>query len=220
MKKHLLIFIIALLVMTSCSSQKSALSKFVPKGYTIYETHLADLNNDGIEDSILIIKAINKDHIVTNQFNKIVDRNRRGIIILFKKNNGYLLATKNYNCFSSENEDGGNYHPPQLKVITDKGDLIINFNHGRYGHWSYRFRYQNSNFNLIEYFGSSNYGPIINKETTIDFLKKTKMVSENISENPEGGNDDIFKDTQASITISTLLRLSNIKNFDDLKLDY
>jgi hypothetical protein len=46
------------------------------------------------------------------------------------------------------------------------------------------------------------------------------MVSENISENPEGGNDDIFKDTQASITIGILLRLSNIKNFDDLKLDY
>ena len=219
MKNHLLILVFTVLKMTSCSAQKSALSNFVPQGYSIYETHFADLNNDQQDDCILIIKESNKNNIVVNRFNTTVDRNRRGVIILFKKNNGYQLVTKNDSCFSSENEDGGIYHPPQLSIETEKGDLIIGFDHGRYGFWSYRFRFQNSNFSLIQYAASSNYGPIINKETTIDFLTKTKLVSENISEDP-GGNDDIFKDTQTTITIDKLLRLSQIKNFEDLELKY
>ena len=55
----------------------------------------------------------------------MVDRNRRGIIILFTEKDGYKLASKNYNCFSSENEDGGNYFSPELWVEERKGNLLF-----------------------------------------------------------------------------------------------
>ena len=54
MKNYLLILVFAVLKMTSCSAQKSALSNFVPQGYSIYETHFADLNNDQQDDCILL----------------------------------------------------------------------------------------------------------------------------------------------------------------------
>ena len=86
---------------------KDALSDFLPKGYKISDTIYGDLNKDGLDDSILIIKGTNKEKFVENTFDSVVDRNRRGIIILFNKGNHYEVATKNYDCFSSQNEDGG-----------------------------------------------------------------------------------------------------------------
>ncbi|SIS58631.1 hypothetical protein SAMN05421639_10939 [Chryseobacterium shigense] len=80
---------------------------FVPEGYTVFEKSFGDLNNDGAEDCILIIKKVDPSNIITDEYRGKLDRNRRGLIILFKKNNGYELASRNYSCFSSENEEGG-----------------------------------------------------------------------------------------------------------------
>lgn len=109
---------------------------------------------------ILIIKGTDKNNIVTNQFGKKVDRNRRGLIILFKEQGNFQVAAINYDCFSSENEDGGIYFPPELWIEVEKGNLIIHYGHGRYGFWEYIFRFQNSSFKLIGYNSSDNYGPI------------------------------------------------------------
>ena len=95
-------------------ADKQRITDFIPKGYKLFEKISGDLNKDGLEDCVLIIKATRKDGFVKNSFDKVVDRNRRGIIILFTEKDGYKLASKNYNCFSSENEEGGVYYAPEL----------------------------------------------------------------------------------------------------------
>ena len=44
----------------------------------------------------------------------MVDRNRRGLVILETLNQGYRLLLDHRECFESENEDGGVYYAPTL----------------------------------------------------------------------------------------------------------
>ena len=89
---------------------------FLPKGFMVFDKKFGDLNKDGLDDCILIIKGTNKENIIQHEYRGELDRNRRGIIVLFKKNDSYELAVKNYDCFSSENEEGGVYYAPELDV--------------------------------------------------------------------------------------------------------
>ncbi|WP_223034364.1 hypothetical protein [Hanstruepera marina] len=217
MNKILLILPFFLLTILGCKAQDKEPSDFIPKGYAEFEKYFGDLNKDGLEDCVLIIKNTDTTNIVTNRFEKEVDRNRRGIVVLFKNEKGYELADKNYNCFSSENEDGGVYFPPELWIKIENEKLYIHYGHGRYGYWEFTFRYQNSNFELIGYDSSSNRGPITMTETSINFLIKRKLVKENTNENAEGG-DEIFKETWNKIKIENLIKLSEIKDFDELDM--
>uniref|UniRef100_UPI004048C1A9 hypothetical protein n=1 Tax=Flavobacterium sp. TaxID=239 RepID=UPI004048C1A9 len=183
----------------------------------MYDTIYGDLNKDKLEDCILIIKGTNKENFELNGSDSLVDRNRRGIIILFKNEKGYQKAIENVDCFYSENEDGGIYFAPELSFYVKRGNLIIHYGHGRYGWWKYTFRYQESEFKLIGYDSSNNYGPIINSETSINFLTKKKLYRENTNHDAEGG-DEVFKDTGSKIEIAKLLNLSEIKNFEDLEM--
>ena len=142
---------------------------FIPKGYVPFDTIKGDFNKDGLEDYILIIKGTDKSKVIQHEYRGELDRNRRGIIALLNKNNGYVLAAKNYDCFSSENEDGGVYYAPELDFEIRDGKLYINYAHGRYGYWQYTFRYQNSDFELIGYDASSNRGPIVLSDVSINF---------------------------------------------------
>lgn len=63
-----------------------------------------DLNGDGLENDVLIIKGTKKEHIVVNRFDVEVDRNRRGVLVYLTDKGKIFLATKNLNCFSSELE--------------------------------------------------------------------------------------------------------------------
>jgi hypothetical protein len=190
---------------------------FLPKGFIIFEQVFGDVNKDGLEDFIIIIKGTDKNKIVKDEVRGELDRNRRGIIVLLDKNNKYELAVKNYNCFSSENEEGGVYYPPELSVETGKGNLYINYAHGRYGYWRYTFRFQNSDFELIGYDASSSRGPVIDKETSINYLTQKKIVKENTNENAESG-EEVFEETVTKISKNKLRRLSEIKDFDELEV--
>lgn len=130
------------------------------------------MNKDGLEDCVLIVKSTDKNQIITHEYGGELDRNRRGIIVLLNKDDYYELAIKNYDCFSSENEDGGAYFAPILSVEIKNGNLNIHYAHGRYGYWKYTFRFQNSDFELIGYNQSDNRGPIVERETSINFLSK------------------------------------------------
>ena len=196
---------------------KNGTTNFIPKGYVEFEKHLGDLNNDGLEDCVLIVKKKDTANITRDRFNNLVDRNRRGIIVLFKNNNSYEKAIENYNCFSSENEDGGIYFPPSLTINIKNEKLIIDYNHGRYGSWYYTFQFQNSNFELIEFHSSSNQGPVINKETYINFITKKKLIKENINYNAVGGDEE-FKETWSNVEIKSLIKLSEIEDFDELNM--
>lgn len=188
---------------------------FLPNGYVIFEKSYGDLNKDGVDDCILIIKKTDQSKIITDEYRGKLDRNRRGIIILFKKNEGYELASKNYDCFSSENEDGGVYYAPELSVSAEKGNLYIHYAHGRYGYWSYTFRYKNPDFELIGYDESSNTGPVINSETSINFLTGKKLIKVNVNEGAESGEEK-FENTWSKLKSLNNFNLSEIKDFDEL----
>lgn len=211
------IILLFFLVNFYCHAQKKDIKHFIPKGYVLYDTIYGDLNKDKLEDCILIIKGTNKENFELNRSDELVDRNRRGIIILFKNEKGYQKATENIACFYSENEDGGVYFAPELYFDVKRGNLIIHYAHGRYGYWSYTFRYQDSKFKLIGYDSSNNFGPIINSETSINFLTKKKLFRENINLEAEGG-DEVFKETWSKIKIAKLLDLSEIKDFEELEM--
>ncbi|WP_211231628.1 hypothetical protein [Eisenibacter elegans] len=196
--------------------QKKNPNDFLPKGFVVFEKISGDLNRDGTEDCVLIIKGTDKKQIITDEYRGKLDRNRRGIIILFDKKNHFELVVKNENCFSSENEDGGVYAAPELSVEIKKGNLYVNYAQGRYGYRQYNFRYKESDFELIGY-DESNGGAVIDSEISINFLTKKKQEKFNTNENAQGG-DEVFKETWKEINVNRLIKLSEIKDFDELDM--
>ena len=207
-------------------ADKQRITDFIPKGYKLFEKISGDLNKDGLEDCVLIIKATRKDGFVKNSFDKVVDRNRRGIIILFTEKDGYKLASKNYNCFSSENEEGGVYYVPELWVEERKGNLYLRYCHGRYGYWEYCFRYQGSDFMLIGYEATYNHGPLVLGKTSINFLTGVEYDDENINADKFDADsdddpvaDEVFKRTVVKLKKKPLIKLSEIEDFDELRFE-
>lgn len=195
---------------------KKTPADFIPKNYVCFDTIYGDLNKDGLEDCTLIIKGTDKRKFVTDESRGKLDRNRRGIIVLLNKKEGYELAVKNYDCFSSENEEGGVYYAPELDVEINKGKLFISYRHGRYGYWQYMFRPQDNDLALIGYDSSSNNGPIVLTETSINFLTRKQIVNHNINENTYDG-EEVFEKTETKISRNKLIKLSEIKDFDELR---
>lgn len=212
---NILITFTATLIQAQTTGLKDV-SAFVPKGYVLFDTIYGDLNKDGLKDCILVIKGTDKANFVQDEYRGTLDRNRRGIIVLFRKNDYYETAVKNYTCFSSENEEGGVYFPPELYVEIKKGILCVNYSHGRYGYWEYKFRFQNGDFELIGY-DSTDGAVIINADKSINFLTKKKLERVNTNNESEGG-DEIFKETWSKVNISKLIKLSEIKDFDELDM--
>jgi hypothetical protein len=210
-----MIFTISVFAQTK---QKKELTEFLPEGYVIFDKIYGDLNKDGIEDSVIIIKGTDKNNIIKDEYRGELDRNRRGIIVLFNKKGSYELGVKNYDCFSSENEDGGVYFAPELSVEIKKGNLYVHYAHGRYGYWRYTFRFQNSDFELIGYDESDNFGPITNAQTSINFLTKKKLHRINTNQNAETDGEEVFKETWTKIKVDKFIKLSEIKDFDELEV--
>ena len=205
-------------------ADRQRITDFIPKGYKLFKKISGDLNKDGLDDCVLIIKATRKDGFERDYEGKLIDRNRRGIIVLFSEEKGYKVAVKNYNCFSSENEDGGNYFSPELGVIIKDSKLYLHYYHGRYGYWEYCFRYQNSDFMLIGYEASHDRGPVVLFKTSINFLTGVEYDDESI--NADNFNDDseddseldeVFKRTVVKLKKKPLMKLSEIEDFDELK---
>ena len=216
MKQTLIPFPFFLITIIVGHSQQNKPSDFIPEGYTEFSKQFEDLNKDGQDDCIIMIKKVDPSNIVINDFDQEVDRNRRGIIVLFKNGNNYELVLKNYSCFASENEDGGVYFAPELSLEFERGNLIIHYAHGRYGYWRYIFRYQNANFELIGY-DEGNGGVIASSEVSINFLTKKKLTRENTYEDSQGG-EEIFQEVWENIEIEHLIKLSEIKDIDELDM--
>jgi hypothetical protein len=194
---------------------KQNANDFIPQGFVLSSTSIGDLNKDGVADKVLLVKGTDKGAFEKNDYGELVDLNRRGIIVLFKKDNMYEMILKNLNCFSSENEDGGVYYAPELSLEIDKGNLYVHYAHGRYGYWKYTFRYRNSDFYLIGY-DTSEGGEVIDKETSINFLSKKKQVKVNTNSSAEGGDEE-FTETWTNITVNKLLKLREIKDFGNFE---
>lgn len=214
MRKLLPLFLIALSTSVFAQNkQKPDFSSFLAKGYVVIEQIQGDLNNDGSKDYVLVVKGTDKSKLVKDEDGETVDRNNRGMVVLFNNNGKYELAVKNYTCFSSDNEDGGGYYAPELSIEVNKGKLFVNYAHGRYGYNSHTFRYKNSDFDLIGYDESNSNGPIVTSEVSINFLTKKKLTKENVSKDPE---IEKFKETWSTVKIERVIKLSEINRFEDL----
>lgn len=190
------------------------LAGFLPEGHILFEEVYGDLNKDGLEDCVIISKGTDQDNIIIDEYRGELDRNRRGIIILFNEGDHYRLAVQNNDCFSSENEDGGVYFPPELSVYIEKGNLYIHYGHGRYGYWKYTFRHKDSDFELIGYDSSSNFGPVVQSQISINFLTKKKLERTNTNPDADSG-EEVFDEAWSNIEVERLIRLSEIVDFDD-----
>lgn len=194
------------------------INDFIPKDFVLFEKITGDLDKNGTLDCVLIIKGTDKNKIIADESRGKLDQNRRGIIVLLNKENGYELAVSNIECFSSENEDGGVYYAPELYIEIKKNNLFIKYLHGRYGWWGYTFRLKNNDFELIGYDSSSNRGPIILSETSINYLTKKRIDKHNTNEESEEPEEEIFEETVSKIETNKLFKLSKINDFDDFSL--
>ena len=138
------------------------------------------------------------------------------MIVLLKEKGAYKKLTQNLSAFSSENEEGGVYFAPELWLEINKGLLNVHYGHGRYGYWNYSFRLQNQDLRLIGYDSSSNHGPYVDSETSINFLTNKKVIRKNLNEDLDG--DPKFKETWSKAKISPIY-LSIIKDFDELNFE-
>ncbi len=191
---------------------------FVPKGYTLFQQYKGDLNKDGKPDVVLMIKGTEESKWVDDENRGRLDRNRRGLIILFKRDGGYELIAENDECFSSKNEDGGVYYAPELSLEINKNRLIISYLHGRYGYRSYIFRYQNNDFELIGYDGYSSRGSVTLRILEVNFSTRTCVYKENINADDDEAEEK-FKVKTIKFERKNLIKLSEITDFDELDLD-
>ena len=199
-------------------ADKQRITDFIPKGYKLFEKISGDLNKDGLEDCVLIIKATRKDGFVKNSFDEVVDRNRRGIIILFTEKDGYKLASKNYDCFSSENEDGGVYFAPYLSIDIRNSKLFVHYAHGRYGYWEYCFRYQDSDFMLIGYESIGSQGPTVLGKVSINFLTGVRYDDDNVNKYDDDAEEKFVRKV-IKLKKEPLKKLSEIDDFDELEIE-
>ena len=193
---------------------------FVHPGYAVVETIRGDLNKDQQEDEVLIIKATNKKNFIKHEYRGLLDRNRRGILIALKKGDRYELALENRTCFSSENEDGGVYFPPDLSVTVDKGNVRLHYAHGRYGFWTYTFRYQNAGFELIGFDSSENHGPVVERSVSINFLTQKMWIRDNVNPtSTQASTMNKFKETSKTFVFPQLIQLRSVSDFDELDVE-
>ena len=94
--------------------------------------------------------------------------------------------------------------------------LNVHYGHGRYGYWNYSFRLQNQDLRLIGYDSSSNHGPYVESETSMNFLTDKKVIRKNLNEDPD--SDPKFKETWSKAKNSPIY-LSMIKDFDELNFE-
>jgi hypothetical protein len=191
----------------------STYQKIIPNGYTIIEATQGDLNKDGQDDLVLMVQGTDKNKIVIDEQRGQLDLNRRGIIVALRNNNKYDVVVENDNCFFSDDEDGGVYMVPYIDMSIKKGNLYIHFAHGRYGYWSYNFRYQDSDLELIGYDESANRGPRVEVVTSINYLTKKMLTKENINELDD--YDPIFKEKWTTFVLEHRFKLSEISDFTE-----
>lgn len=103
--KNIIILLSIGLISSATFANNGKFNQFVPQGFNLLETHCqADFNKDGKKDCVLLIKDTKKSAWENSVHGKLVDRNRRGIVILFKTQNGYQKIVENKALFASENE--------------------------------------------------------------------------------------------------------------------
>lgn len=220
MKNQLLL--ICLMSVSGTALANEQLKQFVPQGFDLKESHCtADFNQDGKKDCVLLIKDTQKLAWQINSHGQLVDKNRRGIVILFKNKTGYQKVLENKTLFASENEEGGVYFAPELSIVAKNQTLKFDYGHGRYGSWSHTFDYRKSDnkqdFYWIGYDRYNNYGPYTKSIDSVNFLTHRYLHKYNTAEDLENDRA-IFKETPYRLPRQPLIKLSQIHDIEDIEI--
>lgn len=126
----------------------STTQAFVPKGYFILKQAEGDLNNDGLNDTAIIIAPNwEKDE------NYRTANGERTLLILLAQPDNTLVFSASKNGFILGKWDGGMMGDPLQDFLIDRGCIVVGIYGGSRNRWgmTYRFRWQNNDWYLIGY---------------------------------------------------------------------
>jgi len=111
---------------------------------------------------------------------QIVNKNRRGVVILLSNGDKYEAVVTKRDIFESPNEDGGVYYPPELAVEIKDSELKFFYSYGKYGYWEYVFALDGKDFRLVKYLSNVNNGPVPEYIVQMDFVNHRLEKSANL----------------------------------------
>ena len=169
----------------------AAVKVSLPNQTALYDAIKGDLNKDGIEDVVVVTQETFKEKFMPfsdgcdestkdDKWCQIVNKNRRGVVILLSNGDKYEAIVTKRDIFESPNEDGGVYYPPELAIEIKNSELKFFYGHGRYRHWEYVFALDEKDFKLVRYFGSDNNGPVPEYIVQMDFINHRLDKSANL----------------------------------------
>ena len=157
----------------------------------LYDAIKGDLNKDGIDDVAVVTQETFKEKFMPfsdgcdestkdDKWCQIVNKNRRGVVILLSNGDKYEAVVTKSDIFESPNEDGGAYFPPELVVEIKNSELKFFYSYGKYGYWEYVFALDGKDFKLVRYFSSDNNGPKPEHIVQMDFINHMLEKSANL----------------------------------------
>ncbi len=189
--------------------------------YIIDSTTLGDLNNDGINDLVIVIKKKDPKNVLTNSEigNDSIDINPRILAIYFKNKNSCLKKQLQNNNFIYVNRNPTIEEPFQGISIAPEGGLQIDFQlFYNAGSWytyneSYFFKYKNDSFELIKYSKLAvNRATMESEEEKVNFLKgETTYTTETFKEEDKDKEYPIVKSTRTTFVPEKLQLLKEVK---------
>jgi len=114
-------------------------TKFIPKNWDILAEVSGDLNKDGKEDLVLVLKSQKEEDFP--------DSARILLVLLGKDSDNFQLFINSSKAILQKNEGGGMDDPFQ-EVKIDRGSILIVHYGGQWG-YSHRFQFRNKDFYLI-----------------------------------------------------------------------
>jgi hypothetical protein len=205
------------------------IANLVPSGYQVFQELKGDLNKDGLDDYVVMIQGKQ-------------NAGRIGIIIAFNNGGNYEVVLENRNSFSY---DGDNFETEisngvlnikmedgtsiDIEAAIKNGVLNIKRDVAHCGaycgsgeDYSYKFRYQNSDFEMIGY-DSDLWGrecaacDVGSSNTSINLLGKKMQTKETVT-SANDGKTKSFNEKWDEITIKEPLKLRNIDNFNKFNI--
>jgi hypothetical protein len=129
--------------------------RFIPEGFQLVRSVEGDLNGDGKKDIAIVaetIEMMDSDHALIPTTDPAFSFGglRRVLLILWKVDGGYELASESYNAIMCTG-CGGAWGDPFESISIRKGVLTVKHFGGSAWRWSdvRRFRFQDSAFRLI-----------------------------------------------------------------------
>ena len=193
----------------SIKTKGQTINDFVPVGWIILDSVYGDLSKDGVKDAAIIIQHKDSVSMVNNLEDTVFTRPRILLIFFKKPTDNSFALTDQSNSFILKHDNSAMEDPYQ-EMRVNKGVLEIKF-HLFYnmGSWyvtnsTYKFRYQQGQFNLIGVDNFSFHRATHDYEDySYNFLTRKRILTK--------GNDNkgTKKSSSKTIIISTLKTLKS-----------